>query len=118
MWFLWLLPATSFGEALTHGWDCIACGTNSMLAGDFAIFDPPFSNEDPWWVSVIGTYNAVVTHAAGDSQYNGTGEYASISLSRTLKEANPKLKTMWYQACDRGDLSPWGQEQIQAHPEW
>ena len=35
-----------------------------------------------------------------------------------LKAANPNIKLPWYQAMDRGDLSPFGTQQIMAHPSW
>ena len=30
-----IAPASVFAAPLTHGWDCIACDTNSMLAANF-----------------------------------------------------------------------------------
>eukprot|EP00051_Salpingoeca_urceolata_P034408 m.24985 g.24985 ORF g.24985 m.24985 type:complete len:437 (-) comp7692_c0_seq2:233-1543(-) len=107
------------GSPLTHGWDCILCETNSMLAGNFGTSNPAFSLDDPWWLHQVARYHAVALNAFYDDRHwNGTGPYDTIAVARALKQVNPKMKVLWYQSCDRGDLSPFGQATIKAHPEW
>eukprot|EP00117_Sycon_ciliatum_P046790 scpid81102/ scgid33477/ len=105
----------------THGWDCIACETNSMLAGDFGhSSESGFNLSDSWWVSEVAKYYAAVSinHWKDSREYNGTGENRMVTVGRALRAANPKLKILYYQALDRGDLAPYGANVIQAHKDW
>ena len=50
-------PRTS----LVHGWDCIACPENSMLAGNFGTrTSTRFNLTDPWWIDVVAKNYAAV----------------------------------------------------------
>lgn len=41
-----------------------------------------------------------------------------ITVARTLKAINPRIKLLWYQAADFVSQSPYVTGQIKAHPEW
>lgn len=68
---------------LIHGWDCISCDTNSMLAGNFGSFNPEFRMDDPWWIETIAkSYHTVALNAfLGSRDYNGTGVSGQVHSS-------------------------------------
>ena len=116
-----LAPPPQLDATWSHGWDCVACGSNSMLSANFGV-GAEFELDDPWWVKeVAGRYAQVLLSnfdEAARSSYNGTGEYPLVTLARALKKENPKIKTLLYQAADRGSLVAAGTAEIMAHPEW
>ena len=94
---------------LKHGWDCITCETNSMLAGNFGhTTDMIFNMSETWWIDTIAKSYAVVAFNdwLGTQNYNGTGEIGLVTVARALKAANPKIKILFYQAADRVLNSP------------
>ena len=105
----------------THGWDYISCSTTSMLSANFGTKkSATFNLSDPWWVPIVANAYAHVQLGdfEGSQQYNGSGTYAPVLVAEALKAANPRIKTQLYAASDRGDLSPLGTAQIDAHPDW
>ena len=125
------------GGGWTHGWDCIACPGNSMLSANLGTNDNDrFNITSPWWLEELATRYAHIQMSPflGANFYNGTvctpaclamgingctcGEHPMKVMARLLKGYNPKMKVQLYQAVDRGDLSPWGSRQLQAHPDW
>ena len=108
---------------LTHGWDCITCETNSMLAGDFghnAYTSTMFNLSDTWWIDTIAKSYAAVTLNIwlGSEAYNGTGEIGLVTVARALKAANPKIKVLFYQNTAIVAPNQYVQNQLVAHPEW
>ena len=75
-----LLPDEAAG--LEHGWGCIACSTNSMLAANFGTWRQDITLEDPWWVDTIADSYAVVMlnnfWKQGPGSYNGTGTDSKV----------------------------------------
>ena len=64
-----------------HGWDCIACETNSMLAGNWAIRSPLFNTTDLWWAhTIVSAYTGV---ALNFDQFNVS---ATVEQARTMKK--------------------------------
>ncbi len=104
----------------THGWACIACNGTSMLSGNFGTKAALLNLSDPWWIPVVANAYAHVQLGdfEGSQQYNGTGAYAPVRVAAALKAVNPRIKTQLYAASDRGDLSPLGTAEINAHPDW
>ena len=109
-------------RSLTHGWDCISCKTNSMLAGNFASMRPDFNLTEPWWIDTIAdAYAAVMLNNFGRNiapAYNGSGVDTKIMVARALKKRNPKVEVWFYQPADRLGDTPFVQEALNAHPEW
>ncbi len=121
----------------THGWDCVACDTNSMLSANIGTNDVTrFNASSPWWIKEIAARYAHIQMSPflGADKYNDTvctqeclrqgvdgctcGESPFKTLARRLKQFNPRIKVQLYQASDRGELTPFGSRQLQAHPEW
>ena len=118
-----VLPASCVvATPLKHGWDCIACDTNSMLAANFGSNRPSsiFNLTDPWWVETVASRYAALamSNFFDGGNYNGSGTNPMVDVARALKKSNPKMKVLVYVAADRGLLTPFGQHTIQAHPEW
>ena len=110
-------------SSFTHGWDCIACSTNNMLAGNFGDGNGQnknFNMSDPWWVDVVAKGYAAVAlnNFLGSELYNGTGENGMVTVAKALKAANPKIKILFYQNAEFGYTAPVHYEQVEAHPEW
>ena len=108
-------------SSFTHGWDCISCPNNSMLAADLGTRNVvDFNLSDPWWIDEIAkSYAAVTLNNWFDSQkYNGTGEESRIAVARKLRAANPNIKILYYQAIDRGGTSPFATQAIMSHKDW
>ena len=106
---------------LVHGWDCIVCDSNSMLAGNFGhTNDLIFNMSDTWWIDTIAkSYAAVALNDwLGTQGYNGTGEIGYVTVARALKAANPKIKILFYQASSWVSNNPYVVNQIGEHPEW
>ena len=106
---------------LKHGWDCITCETNSMLAGNFGhTTDMIFNMSDTWWIDTIAkSYAAVaLNNFLGTQLYNGTGELGIVTVARALKAANPKIKVLIYQAPSMFAMNSFAVNQILAHPDW
>ena len=117
------LPSSCVVAApLKHGWDCIACDTNSMLAANFGSNRPSsvFNLTDPWWAETVASRYAALamSNFFDGGSYNGSGTNPMVDVARALKKFNPKMKVLVYVAPDRGLLTPFGQRTIQAHPEW
>ena len=92
-----------------------------MLAGNFGhTGSHGFNLSDPWWVTEVATRYAAVSLNAwlGSQKYNGTGEIGTVKIARALRAANPKLKILFYQSPERGDLAPYGANVIRAHEDW
>lgn len=112
-------------------------GTN-----DITRFNLTSANPNPWWIRELATHYAHIQMSPflGSNFYNGTsctpgccseldvpkgcnpyvctcGEHPLKTVARALKKVNPKMKVQLYQAVDRGDLTPWGSRQLQAHPD-
>jgi hypothetical protein len=108
--------------ALTHGWDCISCETNSMLVANFGTWRQDISLSDPWWINTIADSHAAVIlnnfWKQGPGSYNGTGEDSKISVARALKKRNSKLKVLFYQPADRLGDTEYILQTLAAHPEW
>eukprot|EP00035_Acanthoeca_spectabilis_P024372 m.453510 g.453510 ORF g.453510 m.453510 type:complete len:158 (-) comp20514_c0_seq1:1140-1613(-) len=111
----------------THGWDCVACSTNSMLSANFGSSDTwRFNLSNPWWIKEIaGRYAHIqMSPFLGAGHYNGTectpdclkqspnmctcGVNPLKKVAKLLKSFNPKIKVQLYQASDRGELSEFG----------
>ena len=121
----WTLPTllalscTFTVRAISHGWDCISCPSNSMLVGNFGTYREDFSLSDPWWINTIAdAYHTVLLNNFWNFQYNGTGEDSKISVAKALKAHNPKLKVAFYQPADRLGDTPFVMDVFNAHPEW
>ena len=84
--------------AMTHGWDCISCKSNSMLVANFGTWRRDITMEDPWWITTIAeSYNAIILNnfwKQGPGSYNGTGDDSKVLIARALKAKNPKLKVL------------------------
>ena len=121
----------------THGWACISCPGNSMLSANIGTNDlTRFNLTSPWWIKELADHYAHIQMSPflGSNFYNDTtctpeclsagpyactcGEHPLKTMARELKKINPAMKVQLYQAVDRGDLTPFGSRQIQAHPEW
>ena len=92
-----------------------------MLSANFGTKSAMFNLSDPWWIPVVANAYAHVQLGdfEGSQQYNGSGgTYTPVLVAAALKSVNPRIKTQLYAASDRGDLSPLGTAQINAHPEW
>ena len=98
----------------------MACNGTSMLSANFGTKSAMFNLSDPWWIPVVANAYAHVQLGdfEGSQQYNGSGTYTPVLVAAALKSVNPRIKTQLYAASDRGDLSPLGTAQINAHPEW
>mmetsp|Transcript_5036 Transcript_5036/g.15329 ORF Transcript_5036/g.15329 Transcript_5036/m.15329 type:complete len:443 (+) Transcript_5036:20-1348(+) len=96
-----------------HGWDCISCGSNSMLAGNWAINNPNFNNSDLWWARTItSSYASIALNMnAGDPSL-------TVAQARILKKMNPKFKFLVYQNSELGPLTQAATRTINEHPEW
>ena len=70
-----------------HGWDCISCSTNTMLAGNWAINNPNFNNSDLWWAHTITS-----SYAAVALNMNHGDPSLTVEQARILKKINPKFK--------------------------
>ena len=116
---LLLLPATS---AITHGWDCISCGTNSMLVSNFGTWRKDISLDDPWWINATADSHAAIIlnnfWKQGPGSYNGTGEDSKVTIARHLKARNPQLKVLFYQPADRLGDTAYVLDALNDHPEW
>ena len=119
-----LLALALAGTALSleHGWDCISCGSNSMLAANFGTWRADFTLSDPWWVDAIASSYAVVMlnnfWKQGPGSYNGTGTDSKVAVARALKARNPALKVFFYQPADRLGDTAYVTGLLAAHPEW
>ena len=51
------LPHTT---AITHGWDCISCDTNTMVVSNFGTWRTDLNLSDPWWVKVTADSHAAI----------------------------------------------------------
>eukprot|EP00117_Sycon_ciliatum_P030280 scpid75107/ scgid23912/ len=110
-------------SSFTHGWDCIACSTNNMLAANFGdgyAENANFKMSDPWWVDVVAQGYAAVALSdfLGSQNYNGTGENGMVTVARALKAANPKIKILYYQNAEFGTPNAFHYTELEAHPEW
>ncbi len=120
--FLASVKAAAIGW--THGWDCIACKTNSMLVSNFGTWRRDINMSDPWWITTIAeSHHAIILnnfHYQGlqPGSYNGTGEENRIPIARALKKVNPAIKVMYYQAADRVCDNAYCLNTLAAHPEW
>ena len=107
-------------SAVTHGWDCVSCKTNSMLAGNFASYSSDFNMSDPWWIDTIAdSYAIVMLNNFGSNIapiYTGVGDDSKIIAARALKKRNPKLQVWFYQPADRLGDTPFVQTALNEHP--
>lgn len=100
-----------------HGWDCISCESNSMLAGNWAIKNPNFNNSDLWWATAIVTSYASVAVNMDNSDPSLTVQQAQI-LKRIAATHNPGFRFLVYQNSELGPLTVDATKTINAHPEW
>ena len=81
--------------SLEHGWDCVSCGTNSMLAANFGTWRADFTLADPWWVETVASSYAVVMlnnfWKQGPGSYNGTGTDPKVSPLAANRSADDPL---------------------------
>ena len=115
---LFLFPTLTL--AFTHGWDCVACPSNSMLIAQFGTHreDFNFSLDNDWWINEIAdNYYGVMLGNFYARVYNGTGEDSKVTVARKLKERNPNFKAMFYQPVDRFGDTPWITDYVAQHPE-
>jgi len=95
-----------------------------------------FNLTSPWWIKELADHYAHIQMSPflGSNMYNSTactpqclsagpysctcGEHPLKMMARALKGYNPAMKVQLYQAVDRGELTPFGSRQLQAHPEW
>jgi hypothetical protein len=116
---LLLLPAAS---AMTHGWGCISCSSNSMLVSNFGTWRQDITLADPWWINVTADSHAAIIlnnfWKQGPGSYNGTGEDSKVTVARLLKQRNPKLKVLFYQPADRLGDTAYVLNALDSHPEW
>jgi hypothetical protein len=117
---LLLLPPPA--AAMTHGWDCISCKTNSMLVSNFGTWRKDITLGDPWWINATADSHAAIIlnnfWKQGPGSYNGTGEDSKVTIARLLKARNPKLKVLFYQPADRLGDTAYVTDALDAHPEW
>ena len=109
-------------SSFTHGWHCIACSTNNMLAASISgdNENQNFNLSDPWWVDVVAKgYSAVALgNFFGSASYNGPGENGMVKVARALKASNPKIKILYYQNAVFGSVTDFNYNELTAHPEW
>jgi hypothetical protein len=105
--------SSSVGSLAPHNWDCIACETNSMLAGNWDINNPNFNNTDLWWAKTIAS-----SYAAVALNLNSANTSITVEHARILKRLNPKIKFLVYQNSVLGPLTNEASATINAHPEW
>eukprot|EP01052_Picozoa_sp_SAG31_P010116 SAG31_NODE_545_length_14238_cov_15.518849_3_plen_480_part_00 len=114
------LPPTV--QAMTHGWDCVACKTNSMLAANFGTWREDINLSDPWWINAIAdSHHAIILNnfwKQGPGSYNGSGEDPKVTIARNLKRRNPELQVLFYQPADRLGDTQYVTDALVAHPEW
>ena len=114
-----LLPGA---RALTHGWDCISCASNSMLAANFGTWRQDINLSDPWWIKTIAdSHHTIILNnfwKQGAGSYNGSGEDSKVTIARALKARNPKLMVYFYQPADRLGDTAYVLDALAAHPEW
>eukprot|EP00117_Sycon_ciliatum_P000413 scpid66101/ scgid6483/ len=106
---------------LVHGWDCVACSTNTMLAGDFGHTNSLiFNMSDQWWIKEVAlNYAAVTLNSYLDSnRYNGSGESGLVTVARAMKAVNPKIKLLFYEASQWVSNVPFFVAQLQEHEDW
>jgi hypothetical protein len=109
----------TMSSALTHGWDCVSCKSNSMLAANFGTFRTDINLQDPWWIeTVASSHAAVLLNNFWTRSYNGTGDDSKVVVARALKKSNPELNVYFYQPADRLGDTPFIQNVLKAHPEW
>jgi hypothetical protein len=116
---LLILPAAT---AMTHGWDCISCSSNSMLVSNFGTWRKDISLDDPWWINATADSHAAIIlnnfWKQGPGSYNGTGEDSKVTIARLLKARNPQLKVLFYQPADRLGDTAYVLNALESHPEW
>ena len=96
-----------------HGWDCVTCANNSMLAGNWAIRSPWMNNTDLWWAeSIANSYAAVALNM------DTFDPSLTVEQARILKKINPKIKFLVYQNTQLGPLTQDADQTIKQHPEW
>ena len=97
----------------SHGWDCIACQNNTMLAGNWAINSPYFNNSDVWWAHrIVSSYAAVAVNL------NNQDTSITVEQAKILKTINPNFKFLIYENSELGPLTQEADGVINAHPEW
>ena len=96
-----------------HGWDCISCPSNSMLAGNWDVNNPNFNNTDLWWAETITS-----SYAAVALNMNFANTSITVEQARIMKKLNPHFKFLVYQNSELGPLTKESKQIIDAHPEW
>jgi len=97
----------------SHGWDCVSCKNNSMLAGNWAINSPNFNMTDLWWAHTI-----VSSYAALAINLDNHNTSVSVEQAKILKSINPNFKFLIYENAELGPLTKDAAVTINAHPEW
>ena len=119
-WFV--LAGVPAVAAMTHGWDCVSCPTNSMLAANFGTWRKDINLTDPWWINTTADSHAAVIlnnfWKQGPGSYNGTGEDSKVTIARLLKARNPRIKVLFYQPADRLGDTQYVLDALESHPEW
>jgi hypothetical protein len=114
-----LVLLATHARAMTHGWDCVSCKTNSMLAGNFGTWRSDINLDDPWWIDTLATsYAAVFLNNFWANNFTGAGVDSKIRVARALKKRNPAIKVWFYQPADRLGDTPFIQSALNDHPEW
>lgn len=111
-----LVLVTVFSSTMAlppHGWDCISCKGNSMLAGNWAINNPNFNDTDLWWAHTIAD-----SYAAYAANYNQGEPNITVGHARIMKQINPKFKFLVYQNSELGPMTKEADARIAANPEW
>lgn len=96
-----------------HGWDCVACASNTMLAGNWDIRSPLMNNTDLWWAQTIAS-----SYASVALNMNPFDPSITVEQARILKKVNPKFKFLVYQNSALGPLTRAASATIASHPEW
>lgn len=96
-----------------HGWDCVTCENNTMLAGNWAISSPYFNNSDLWWAHAITS-----SYASVAVNMNHGDPSLTVQQARILKQINPKFRFLVYQNAELGPLTQNATAVINSHPEW
>ena len=121
---LLVLDVPGLTSGLTHGWDCVSCGSNSMLAANFGTWRSDINLTDPWWFTTIAKSHAAIIlnnfwhQGITPGSYNGTGEDSKVAIARALKAENPRLKVYFYQPADRLGDTAYVLNALHSHPEW
>eukprot|EP00039_Didymoeca_costata_P020874 m.342719 g.342719 ORF g.342719 m.342719 type:complete len:439 (-) comp21751_c0_seq1:144-1460(-) len=117
VWLVFIVTTTDVVSLPPHGWDCISCKTNTMLAGNWAINSPYFNNSDLWWATtIVSSYSAVALN------FNSADPSETVQQAKILKSIaasmNREFKFLIYENSELGPLTQEATNTINANPSW